>query len=63
MTAIQSTSPSLDQRTVNHLRPVDSVLSSLQDTSCCKCQSILTQLLIHLEEDIPAVTFEEGRNS
>ena len=52
----------LNQRTIEHLRPVDSVLSSLQNTSCGECQYLLTRLLIHLEEDIPAVTFEEGRS-
>ena len=46
-----------------HLRPLDSVLCSLQDAICSKCQRLLTQLLIHLEEDIPAVEFEEVRKS
>ncbi len=60
--AVLHTTPALDQRTRDHLRPVDSVLSSLQNTSCGECQSLLTRLLIHLEEDIPAVKFEEGRS-
>ncbi len=63
MAVLQVTSPALDQRTTDHLRPLDSVLSSLQDAICSKCQSLLAQLLIHLEEDIPAVEFEEDRNS
>ncbi len=58
-----TTTTAHNARQFAHLRPLDSVLCSIQDTICSKCRCLLSQLLIHLEEDIPAVKFEEDRNS
>ncbi len=53
MAVLQHTTSALDQRTMNHLRPLDSVLVCLQEVDCALCQGILRLLLRHLHEYIP----------
>ena len=61
MAVLQHTSPALDQRTTDHLRPLDAVTKALEESPCQWCQSILKLLRSHLHEYVPV--FEEVRNS
>lgn len=47
-------SPALDQRQIDHLCPLDSVLEALDESDCDTCQTYLTGLKAHLETSIPA---------
>ncbi len=53
MAVLQVTPTAPNQRTIDHIRPLDSVLVSLQEVDCARCQSILKVLLNHLHEYIP----------
>ncbi len=47
-----------DQRTIDHLRPLDSCIKALEETPCQWCQGLLRLLLSHLEENVPAYGLE-----
>ena len=61
MATIHPTSTGAARRTPDHLRPLDSVLVALEETSCPWCQSLLKLLKAHLEAFIPVVESEVRR--
>ncbi len=47
-----------DARQSAHLRPLDSVICSLEESSCAWCQGLLRLIKQHLEEGVPAYGLE-----
>lgn len=63
MSVLLDTSSALDQRTIDHLRPLDATLNALAETDCRGCQAILAMLLRHLEASIPAQQVDQQRRA